>query len=68
MVFLISKWRSEFHCLRDHGRNIYKEEDRADGREILRALKQQEDEVDGQADYNFTHGQSEVDREVLGQL
>jgi hypothetical protein len=37
-AFLKEHYRGEFHFLRSHGLSIYKEDDRAEGRAILRAL------------------------------
>jgi hypothetical protein len=42
-AYLKAKWGDEFHFLRDHGLKISKEDDREEGRLILRALKQQDD-------------------------
>jgi hypothetical protein len=38
-VYLKKNWRSEYHFLLKHGLSIYKEEDRAEGRSILRAFR-----------------------------
>lgn len=66
------KFKSEYYFLRDYGLNIYKDEDREDGRAILRAIMLQEvdegddeegddeegDDGDGHmADYHFTERQ-----------
>lgn len=37
-AYIKLNWRSEFHFLSQHGLNIHKEEDRAEGRQILRTL------------------------------
>jgi hypothetical protein len=42
--WLRKNYRSEFHFLRDFGLNIYKDEDREEGRMILRSLMQDEGE------------------------
>lgn len=69
-AFLKKHYGSELKFLMTQGLSIYKDERREDGRQILRALMQDEDE-DGeddeegsefdftghQADYNFTHKQ-----------
>ena len=57
--FLKANFGGEFHFLRQHGLSIYKEEDRDEGRTILRALMAQdeeyenEDEDEGEDDYDF---------------
>lgn len=70
-AYLKENWRDEYHFLRDFGLNIYKEEDRAEGRQILRVFKNKgasNDEGSGddddelsleghQADYNFSSSQ-----------
>ncbi|CAG9983034.1 unnamed protein product [Clonostachys byssicola] len=38
-AYLKENWGDEFHFLRDHGLKIYNEEDRSDGRAILRAFR-----------------------------
>jgi hypothetical protein len=42
--WLRKNYRTEFHFLRDFGLSIYKDEDREQGRVILRSLMQEEDE------------------------
>ena len=45
--WLKANHRDEFHFLRDHGLSIYKEEDREEGRSMIRAfMKEDEDEAD----------------------
>jgi len=44
--WLRRNYRSEFHFLRDFGLSIYKDEDREEGRVILRSLMQDKDEGD----------------------
>jgi len=67
-VYLKEHWRSEYHFLLEHSLNIYKEEDRAEGRTILRAYMDEDtfndisedDELDllgHQADHNFSPAQ-----------
>ncbi|OAL46159.1 hypothetical protein IQ07DRAFT_478719, partial [Pyrenochaeta sp. DS3sAY3a] len=56
-AFLKKHFRSEYHFLNQHGLHINKEEDRAEGRLILRAFEEADDESDPEAhlaDYNFT--------------
>lgn len=43
-AWLKENYRDEFHFLRDQGLSIYKEEDREEGRLIMRALAAQSDE------------------------
>lgn len=47
--WLKKNWGSEFYFLRAYGLSIYKDEDRIEGREILKAFMEdkQEDEEDG---------------------
>lgn len=66
-----SGFKDEFHLLRAHGLRIDKEEDREEGRQILRALMLNSNEEDGdeeeqdwdptghQADYAFKHAELE---------
>ena len=67
-AFLKQHYGGEYKFLMSHGLNIHKEEQREEGRQILHALMQDEEQVeddDGsefdfaghQADYNFTHKQ-----------
>lgn len=67
-AYLKDTWRGEYKFLLAHGLNIHKEEDREEGRSILRAMREHEDsdedsdddeyEFEGhQADYNFSHRQ-----------
>lgn len=42
--WLKENYKSEFHFLRDHGLSIYKDEDREEGRSILRAIMREEDD------------------------
>jgi hypothetical protein len=67
-IYLKENWRDEYHFLLEHGLKIYKEEDRAEGRSILRAFrgkdvvgeKSEDDEfgLEGdQADYSFSPSQ-----------
>ncbi|PVH94334.1 hypothetical protein DM02DRAFT_693378 [Periconia macrospinosa] len=62
-AYLKKHWRSEYHFLLQHGLHIHKEEDREEGRRILRAMmaeeaseEESEDDAFGllghQADYN----------------
>lgn len=51
-VYLKKNWRSEYHFLLKHGFSIYKEEDRAEGRSILRAFR----DKDGSKDKSRYHG------------
>jgi len=44
--WLRENYRSEFHFLRDFGLSIYEDDDREEGRTILRSLMQEEDEGD----------------------
>jgi len=44
--WLRENYRSEFHFLRDFGLSIYKDDDREQGRVILRSLIQEEAEVE----------------------
>lgn len=46
----ISGHKDEFHLLRDHGLSIYKDEDREEGRQILRALMADDDCAEEDAD------------------
>ena len=54
----ISGYKDEFHLLRDHGLSIYKDEDREEGRKILRALMaddksaEDEDEEDEEEEWD----------------
>lgn len=43
-AWLKRHWGDEFHCLRAYELSIYKEEDRAEGRSIVRALMEADDE------------------------
>lgn len=67
-TYIKDKSRSEYHFLRSLGLSIYKEDDRAECRTILRTLmatgafeeESEDDEFDlegHQADYNFSHNQ-----------
>jgi hypothetical protein len=70
-VFLKKNYRSEYHFLLQHGLKIHNDDDREEGRAILRAIMREDDtsededadefdesEFEGhQADYNFTHSQ-----------
>jgi hypothetical protein len=67
-TYLKENWRDEYHFLLEHGLNIHKEVDRAEGRSILRAFRDEDDvhnnseddefDLEGhQADYNFSHSQ-----------
>lgn len=51
-VYLKKNWRSEYHFLLKHGFSIYKEEDRAEGRSILRAFR----DKDGSEEKSGYHG------------
>ena len=50
--FLKKHYRSEYHFLRQHGLSIYKEEDREEGRVILRAIMREDEmsELGGSGD------------------
>jgi hypothetical protein len=41
-AFLKKNWRNEFHFLNVHGLKIHREEDRVEGRSLLRALMQRD--------------------------
>jgi hypothetical protein len=67
-AYLKENWRDEYHFLLENGLHIHKEVDRAEGRSILRAFKDEnnshndsEDDEDvfqgHQADYNFSPSQ-----------
>lgn len=79
--WLKENYKSEFHFLRSHGLNIYKDEDREEGRSILRAIIHEEDEeedeemgesdsesdLDGHmADYHFTEPQLDFIKKEYG--
>lgn len=71
-AYPMKHYRSEYHFLLQHGLRIHNDEDRDDGRAILRALMQQDENSDEsddadefaeyeghQADYHFTEPQLE---------
>ena len=80
--WLKENYRSEFQFLRDFGLSIYKDEDREEGRTILRSLMQNEEEeelededenedsessLEGHmADYHFTDAELEYIKEGYG--
>ena len=43
-----NNYKDEFHLLREQGLSIYKEEDRAEGRLIMRAIMEQDQDHDGE--------------------
>ncbi|KAH6644237.1 hypothetical protein C7974DRAFT_325674 [Boeremia exigua] len=49
-AFLKAHWRDEYHFLLPHGLHIHKEEDRAEGRAILRSLMEAEETYDSDGD------------------
>jgi uncharacterized protein (DUF2225 family) len=51
-VYLKKNWRSEYQFLLKYGFSIYKEEDRAEGRSILRAFR----DKDGSKEESGYHG------------
>lgn len=53
--FLKANFKDEYHFLQQHGLSIYRDEDRVEGREILRALMgaEYEDEEDEEEDNEF---------------
>jgi hypothetical protein len=76
-AFLKENWRNEYDFLIQYGLQIHKEEDRDEGRSILRAIMQEGDsdeniEDDGleyvghQADYNFSSDQLDWIEERYG--
>lgn len=44
--WLKHNYRDEFHFLRDHGLSIYKDEDREEGRSILRTMMKDDEDID----------------------
>lgn len=58
--FIKQNYRNEFHFLREHGLSIYKDEDRAEGRQILRSLMADESPIDDEeaeseeSEFDFT--------------
>ena len=48
--WLKDNYGGEFHFLREHGLSIYKEEDREEGRTIVRAMMQEDDEEEDDDD------------------
>ena len=54
--WLKNNYKDEFHFLRNHGLSIYKEDDREEGRLIMRAMMEQDegdDEKDSDSDNSF---------------
>lgn len=79
-AFLKDKWRGEHHFLRMHGLSTYKDEDREEGRVVLRALMHDDDSDEDfqddqlnyfghQADYNLTKEQLDwIEKRQFGGL
>jgi hypothetical protein len=61
--FLKKNFRSEFHFLRQHGLSIYKDEDREEGRSILRALRIEDDDEEEEKDEKDSDEDDEEDED-----
>jgi hypothetical protein len=61
--YVKDNWGSEYHVLRNHGLSIYKDEDREEGRSIVRALKEMDLEDEKEQRSERDHGDAKSGKE-----